>query len=90
VYSIWSFAIFAIRTFLMMGRIYRQKGCALTLMFSTIVDPILYILWLPWNFGESADAMPKNKSNVNQNIVPSEHHIHGPSAPEKHEIYPLL
>ena len=74
----------------MMGRIYKREGCALKLMFSTIVDPILYILWLPWNFGESADAMPQNKSNVNQNILANDHHIHEPSAPEKHEIYPLL
>ena len=98
VYSIWSFAVFVVRTLMMIARIYKREGCNLKLMLSTLVDPILYILWLPWNFGNtvegpSTNTVPKNAPNIIGNgqdtIGPIRQNRH-PAAPEEHEIYPLL
>ena len=83
---------------MMIARIYKREGCNLKLMLSTLVDPILYILWLPWNFGNtvegpSTNTVPKNAPNIIGNgqdtIGPIRQNRH-PAAPEEHEIYPLL
>jgi hypothetical protein len=51
VYGLWSVFLFIVRAVMALKRVYATDGISPRKMISVLLDPIIYLLWLPLNMG---------------------------------------
>jgi hypothetical protein len=80
IYGLWSVFLFIVRAVMALKRVYATDGISPRKMISVLLDPIIYLLWLPLNMGARAEQ--------EEHQFDAEHPV--PNAPLQHQmnIYP--
>lgn len=55
IYAMWSIFLFIVRAVMALKRVYSTDGFSPRKMISVLLDPIIYLLWLPLNVGLQAE-----------------------------------
>ena len=80
IYALWTIFLFIVRAVVALKRVYSTDGLSPRKMISVLLDPIIYLLWLPLNVGARAEEV-KNQIDAQYPM---------PNAPPQHQmnIYP--